>query len=202
MSIPNSKDIINILKNKYVETPWGEFLETAFNQKSFQKLIDAMVNLSIDKKKFYPKQALWFTDFMSITPSEVKVVVVHHSKLKGDALMPDFYTSEEFHRLSELEMDLYGKGVFLLELARTKDAAKEHGSTLWRDFNASLVEDLANLDQRPEFIFIGFDAGQYAEMLTDDNLKSYLPELKSAYWNKSENLVNVKNIFEKHGIEL
>lgn len=202
MATPNSKDIINILKNKYSQTSWGEFLETQFGEKSFEKLMDFIIKLSTDGKKFFPKQAQWFTDFLSIRPEEVKLVIVHHSKLTGDIVVPPFYSTKEFHRLTPAENELYGRGVFLLELARTTDAKKEHGSTVWRDFNASLIEDLANLDQRPEFIFIGFEAGNFHELLTDNNKRSYLPELKHSYWKNEEQLLNVKNIFERLEIEL
>jgi uracil DNA glycosylase len=188
----NSKDIINKQKEKYAEFPWSKFLLEEFDKPTFEKMLDKLIAGVSNGKTFTPPMKAWFNDFVTVSPVDLKVLVVS----KGPVVFPSDFASQEL---------LASQGVMFYNLSRTAVGIDEMIED-WRMFNIYFIDHLISTKTDIVYVFVGFEASDFSELITEDTYgnKVFLPEQSHAIW-KSEVLhklfsENVNSMLESKDI--
>jgi uracil DNA glycosylase len=188
----NSKDIINKQKEKYAEFPWSKFLLQEFDKPTFEKMLDKLIAGVSNDKPFTPPMKSWFSDFTTMSPADLKVLVIS----KGPVEFPSEFASQEL---------LTSQGVMFYNLSRTAVGTDQMMED-WRMFNIYFIDYLVSNIPDIVYVFVGFEASDFSEMVNEDTYgnKVFLPEQSHAIW-KSNALYklfdeNVNLILESKGI--
>jgi uracil DNA glycosylase len=82
--------------------------------------------------------------------------------------------------------ELQNQGVMFYHLEKTT-LPKESMLEDWRMFNIYFIDKLISTKKNLVYIFIGFDAQQYAGLITEEEYgsKIFLPEITSKFWNSN-----------------
>ena len=166
----NSKDIINKQKEKYAEFPWSNFLLQEFDKPTFEKMLDKLIKGVSNGKPFTPPIKSWFTDFTTVSPADLKVLVIS----KGPVEFPSEFASKEL---------LTNQGVMFYNLSRTAVGTDEMMED-WRMFNIYFIDYLLSTISDIVYVFIGFEASDFGDMVNQDvyGNKVFLPEQSHAIW--------------------
>ncbi len=188
----NSKDIINKQKEKYADFPWSKFLIPEFDKPTFEKMLDKLIAGVSNGKTFTPPMKSWFDDFITVSPTNLKVLVIS----KGPVEFPSDFTSKDL---------LNNQGVMFYNLSRTAVGTDQMVED-WRMFNIYFVDYLISHIPDIVYVFVGFEASDFSELVTEEihGNKIFLPEQSHPIW-KSNTLHklfadNVNSILESKGI--
>jgi uracil DNA glycosylase len=160
----NSKDIINKQKEKYADIPWSKFLLQEFDKPTFEQMLDKLIVGVSSGNPFTPPMKSWFTDFTTINPAGLKVLVVS----KGPIEFPSDFTSQEV---------LTDQGVMFYNLSRTAVGTDQMLED-WRMFNIYFIDYLISNVPDIVYVFVGFEASEFGDLVTEDSYgnKVFLPE--------------------------
>lgn len=155
-------------------------------------MLDKLIEGVSNGKPFTPPMKSWFNDFTTISPADLKVLVIS----KGPIEFPLEFASPEL---------LNNQGVMFYNLSRTAVGTHQMMED-WRMFNIYFIDYLISNIPDIVYVFVGFEASDYSEMITEDTYgnKVFLPEQSHAIW-KSNTLhklfsENVNSILESKGI--
>ncbi len=188
----NIKDIIIKQKEKFSATSWGEILNTEFDKPAFESFMQKLVNQVEKGIKFAPPMKDWFTDLQAVELDNLKVVIISKERVEQ---LPHFMSIE----------GLEEQGVLFYPLERTASNNVGHIED-WRMFNISFVDYLVTQKPNLIYVFIGFDASQFSDLVGDESeaSKIFLPELTHDIYQKHvvHELfsTNVNELLEKHDI--
>lgn len=174
----NPKDIINKQKDKYKDSPWGEFLLQEFGKEDFEKLLSKLISNVEQGNPFMPPIKNWFDDLMQTPLSNLNVVVISKDNSYLDKFGSTFKPVDELKR----------EGVLFYPLSRTTIKNDKLMLEEWRMFNIYFMDYLISKAERIVYVFIGFDAAEYSDLITDDmhGYKIFLPETTSNVWTSKD----------------
>ena len=169
----NSKDIINKQKEKYAEFPWSNFLLQEFDKPTFEKMLDKLITGVSNGKPFTPPMKSWFSDFTTISPADLKVLVISKESVE----FPSDFASKEL---------LTNQGVMFYNLSRTAVGTDQMVED-WRMFNIYFIDYLISNIPDIVYVFVGFEASDFSDMITEDTYgnKIFLPEQSHAIWKSN-----------------
>ena len=171
---------------------WAKFLLDEFDKPQFEKLLDTLIVSATKGKSFSPPIKSWFTDFTSVDPSELKVVLI--SK--------DFEYVPHLPKMLDYNLEELNKqGVMFYALSRTSLDGESQLDD-WRMFNIYFLDYLISNFKDIVYVFIGYNALDFSELVTtgEHGYKIFLPEADNAIWegNSLTPLFknNINNILE------
>ena len=185
----NSKDIINKQKEKYATSSWNKFLAQEFDKPDFSKFLDNLIDNVGKGISFSPAMKDWFKDFQSVALDDLKVVFVSTQEIS-----------------IEKKEELNQQGIMFFTLARTNSNGEQQLDQ-WRMFNIYFIDFLLSNKKDLVYVFVGFDAQQFGELVTEDEYgyKIFLPETQPAFWDTKsslEILINsINSLLESRDIE-
>lgn len=119
---------------------------------------------------FTPPIKSWFNDFITISPDDVKVVIIS----KGPVKFPsDFMTVD----------GLTKQGVMFYNLSKTAVGTDQMMED-WRMFNIYFIDYLISTRNDIVYVFVGFEASNFSELVNEDKHgnKIFLPEQSHDIW--------------------
>lgn len=133
-------------------------------------MLDKLIKGVSNGKPFTPPIKSWFTDFTTVSPADLKVLVIS----KGPVEFPSEFASKEL---------LTNQGVMFYNLSRTAVGTDEMMED-WRMFNIYFIDYLLSTISDIVYVFIGFEASDFGDMVNQDvyGNKVFLPEQSHAIW--------------------
>lgn len=131
----------------------------------------------------------WFNDFTSVSLADLNVVVICE---QAEDLESTFLT----------DLDR----VMIYPLRRTSSSDGTSHLDRWRLFNIDFIDYLVSNKENLVYVFVGFEASQYADLITEDSqgYKIFLPEGDNELFQTAELKKlfeqNVNNLLIKHDI--
>lgn len=155
-------------------------------------MLDKLITGVAAGNPFTPPMKSWFNDFATISPADIKVVVIS----KGPVELPSDFASAEL---------LTNQGVMFYNLSRTA-VGKDQMMEDWRMFNIYFIDYLISTRTDIVYVFVGFEASDFSELVNEDTYgnKVFLPEQSHAIW-KSDALYklfseNVNSLLESRDV--
>ena len=133
-------------------------------------MLDKLIAGVSNGKPFTPPMKAWFNDFVTVSPVDLKVLVVS----KGPVVFPSDFASQEL---------LASQGVMFYNLSRTAVGIDEMMED-WRIFNLYFIDYLLSTVSDIVYVFVGFEASDFGDMVNQDvyGNKVFLPEQSHAIW--------------------
>lgn len=191
----NVKDIISKQKQQVSNLSWAPFLNKAFDEPQFTNFFQKLIDNKAKNIIFQPPVKDWFKDFFELSADDLKVVII--SEIGLDSIADNFRTNDK----------LIEQGVLFYNLIRTFPSQGKSHLEDWRLFNTHFIDYLVTYKRNLIYIFCGFEASQYADLITEEQqgYKIFLPELVEGSYNELDiyNLFNqnINNLLEKHNVE-
>ena len=155
-------------------------------------MLDTLITGVSNGKSFTPPMKSWFSDFTTVSPADLKVLVIS----KGPVEFPSEFVSKEL---------LTNQGVMFYNLSRTAVGTDQMVED-WRMFNIYFIDYLVSNIPDIVYVFVGFEASDFSNMITEETYgnKVFLPEQSHDIW-KSSTLYklfdeNINLILESKGI--
>jgi len=217
----NIEDVKNKLYLKLKESGWGDKLKTFIHSSDFDKIITYLVSQVTEGKRFTPPLKQVFTAFEKCKYSDLKVVMIgqdpypyervadgmafscsNDGKIQASlrymnkAIQHTVYNDIPLDYKSDLT-PWAEQGILLLNSSLTTEMNKigKHYH-IWNPFITFLIDMLNAYNLGLIYVFMGKQAQEWMDQVSDNNHKLVCSHPASAAYNKEE-MWNCNDVFNK-----
>lgn len=211
----NSEEIAVKLNNKFREEApeWHNLMKTFFSSEDFYKVIDTLIHLVDEGKRFTPPVKTMFRAFEECPLPSLKVIIVGQDpypqlgvadgiafscsqtpkkeaslRYIHDAIASTVYDGKVDPKTMERDLKIWStQGVLMLNTSLTTEVGKiGMHLDIWKPFIAYLFDMLNASRDEYVFVFLGKKAEAFDDLVSDKHAKLYASHPASAAYAKAK----------------